>query len=109
MGRQGGKFRQRMRALLALAVAQRLQAHFAAGQLVRAEHQRKGRAAGIGGIGVTWEALDFDQLGHAIDRTPQDGLRRPEVLQSITVQDTIDGNFRFAIQDPMSGEWEGLP
>lgn len=63
----------------------------------------------VAGVGVTWEALDFDQHGHAIDRTPQDGLRKPEVLQSISVQDTIDGRFRFGIQDPLGGEWEGLP
>jgi hypothetical protein len=63
----------------------------------------------VAGIGVSWEAMQFDQLGHAIDRTSADGLRKPEVLQTINVQDTIDGRFRFAIQDPMGGEWEGLP
>jgi hypothetical protein len=61
---------------------------------------------GVGGIGVTWEAMDFDQLGFAVDTN---GDRKPEVLQQITVRDTIDGRFRFAIQDPMGGEWEGVP
>jgi hypothetical protein len=64
---------------------------------------------GIGGIGVTFEAMDFDQLGHAIDQTPADGLRRPELLQTINVPNTIDGRFRFAIQDPMGGKWDGRP
>lgn len=63
----------------------------------------------IGGVGVTWEAMDFDQHGHAIDRTSADGLRKPEVLQTINVNDTIDGQFRFAIQDDMGGVWEGQP
>lgn len=64
---------------------------------------------GVGGIGVTFEAMDFDQLGHAIDQTPADGLRRPEILQTINVANTIDGRFRLAIQDPMGGKWEGRP
>src|SRR5262249_23940211 len=59
---------------------------------------------GISMIGVSWEAMQFDQRGHAIDRTPADGLRKPEILQTINVQDTIDGHFTFAIQDHMGGE-----
>jgi hypothetical protein len=61
---------------------------------------------GIGNIGINWEAMDFDQHGHAVD---SNGDGRPEVLQQWSVPNTISGHFRFAIQSSMSGQWEGLP
>lgn len=63
----------------------------------------------IAGIGLDWDAFEFDQRGHAVDRTPADGLDRPEVLQSLQVQDSIDGRFRFALSSDLGGEWASPP
>ncbi|MCK6547210.1 hypothetical protein L6R52_15270 [Myxococcota bacterium] len=64
---------------------------------------------GVGGIGITWTAMEYDQLGRAIDTTSFDGLRRPEQLQQFTTPDTIDGDFTVGLSDDMGGRWEGLP
>ena len=64
---------------------------------------------GVANIGVDWDALEFDQLGHAVDLTPQDGLNRPEKLQELSTPDTITGDFRFALSSDLGGRWEGRP
>lgn len=63
----------------------------------------------IAGIGIDWDAFEFDQFGHAIDQTPADGLNRPEVLQTLQTPDTLDGRFRFALSSDLGGEWASPP
>ena len=83
----------------------------AAGRTVRAECDREKMRAlnsiigSINGIGVGWEAMQFDQIGHAVDTN---GNRRPETIQMISVPDTIDGRFRVIVRDRMGGVWQGF-
>jgi hypothetical protein len=63
---------------------------------------------GVGNIGINWEAMDFDQHGHAVD-TSQPPDNRADILQQWSTPNTIDGHFKFAIQSHMGGNWEGLP
>ncbi len=57
----------------------------------------------IGGIGVDWDAFEFDQSGRAIDRT---GDHRPEVLQDHSVANSIQGRFRFVGSARLRGTWK---
>ncbi len=63
----------------------------------------------IAGIGIGWDAFEFDQMGHAIDQNPADGQNRPEVLQTLMAPDTLDGRFRFALSSDLAGEWASPP
>jgi hypothetical protein len=63
----------------------------------------------IAGVGISWDALEFDQAGHAVDRNPQDGQNRADVLQVLTAPDTLDGRFRFALSSDLGGEWASPP
>lgn len=63
----------------------------------------------IGGIGVSWDAFEFDQAGHAVDLNPQDGQNRADQLQLLTVPDSLDGRFRFALSSHLGGEWASPP
>ncbi len=65
--------------------------------------------ATIAGIGLGWDAFEFDQAGHAVDQNPTDGRNRPEVLQTMQTPDTLDGQFRFALSSDLSGEWASPP
>ncbi len=60
---------------------------------------------GIEGIGIGWEALEFDMIGDAHDTN---GNHRPETLQVHTVPDTLDGRFRLVVGTRFDGTWEGI-
>ena len=63
----------------------------------------------IAGVGVSWDAFEFDQAGHAVDQNPQDGQNRADRLQVLTAPDTLDGRFRFALSSDLGGEWASPP
>lgn len=57
---------------------------------------------GIANIGTNVDALEFDQYGHAVDTT---GDGRANILQEITVDDTLDGRFRLVGSSDLGGRW----
>lgn len=59
----------------------------------------------LNNISIDWEVLDFDQFGRAVDLN---GNRRADRLQSMSVDDTIDGRFRALGSARLKGEWEGI-
>jgi hypothetical protein len=59
---------------------------------------------GLNGIGVGLAAMDFRQLGRAVD-TNNNG--RPETLQSMATPNTIDGRFRVVFRADLGGTWRG--
>ena len=63
----------------------------------------------IAGIGIDWDAFEFDQHGRAVDTNPGDGMNRAEILQVLTAPDTLDGRFRFALSSDLGGEWASPP
>lgn len=63
----------------------------------------------IAGVGIDWDAFEFDQQGRAVDTNPGDGMNRAEILQVLTAPDTLDGRFRFALSSDLGGEWASPP
>ena len=55
-------------------------------------------------IGVGLAAMDFRQIGRAVD-TNNNG--RPETLQSMATPNTIDGRFRVVFRADLGGTWQG--
>ena len=50
--------------------------------------------------------VSFDQYGHAVDNN---GDNNADILQVITVNDTIDGRFRLIGSSDLGGSWASPP